>query len=137
MNWENIILFFEQAVFWFGTVVAAASVIIKATPTQKDDAVLAKIIKVLDLVSIVNAKIQENKETSQKEKMLPDGMGIIGAVAVLLAALLSFFAYKFGRAQEKIDHEREKSKTAAYIRSLRRRLDNSDIVERLHDTFKR
>lgn len=96
-----------------------------------------KIIKVLDLVSIVNAKIQENKETSQKEKMLPDGMGIIGAVAVLLAALLSFFAYKFGRAQEKIDHEREKSKTAAYIRSLRRRLDNSDIVERLHDTFKR
>ncbi|MBP3403536.1 MAG: hypothetical protein J6L82_06470 [Alphaproteobacteria bacterium] len=68
MNWENIILFFEQAVFWFGTVVAAASVIIKATPTQKDDAVLAKIIKVLDLVSIVNAKIQENKETSQKEK---------------------------------------------------------------------
>lgn len=68
MNWENIILFFEQAVFWLGTVVAAASVIIKATPTQKDDAVLAKIIKVLDLVSIVNAKIQENKETSQKEK---------------------------------------------------------------------
>lgn len=68
MNWENIVLFFEQAVFWFGTVVAAASVIIKATPTQKDDAVLAKVIKVLDLVSIVNAKIQENKETPQKEK---------------------------------------------------------------------
>ncbi len=68
MNWENIVLFFEQAVFWFGTVVAAASVIIKATPTQKDDAVLAKVIKVLDLVSIVNAKIQENKETPQKEE---------------------------------------------------------------------
>ena len=68
LNWENIVLFFEQAVFWFGTVVAAASVIIKATPTQKDDAVLAKVIKVLDLVSIVNAKIQENKETPQKEE---------------------------------------------------------------------
>ena len=68
MNWENIVLFFEQAVFWFGTGVAAASVIIKATPTQKDDAVLAKVIKVLDLVSIVNAKIQENKETPQKEE---------------------------------------------------------------------
>lgn len=68
MNWENIVLFFEQAVFWFGTVVAAASVIIKATPTQKDDAVLAKVIKVLDLVSILNAKIQENKETPQKEE---------------------------------------------------------------------
>lgn len=64
-------------------------------------------------------------------------MGIIGAAAVLLVALLSFFAYKFGRAQEEIDHEREKSKTAAYIRSLRCRLDNSDVVERLHDTFKR
>lgn len=68
MNWENIVLFFEQAAFWFGTVVAAASVIIKATPTQKDDAVLAKVIKVLDLVSIVNAKIQESKETPQKEE---------------------------------------------------------------------
>ncbi len=68
MNWENIVLFFEQAVFWFGTVVAAASVIIKATPTQKDDAVLAKVIKVLDLVSIVNAKIQENKTTQPKEE---------------------------------------------------------------------
>lgn len=68
MNWENIVLFFEQAVFWFGTVVAAASVIIKATPTQKDDAVLAKVIKVLNLVSIVNAKIQENKTTQPKEE---------------------------------------------------------------------
>lgn len=68
MNWENIVLFCEQAVFWFGTVVAAASVIIKATPTQKDDAVLAKVVKVLDFVSIVNAKIQENKETSGKEE---------------------------------------------------------------------
>lgn len=68
MNWENIVLFFEQAVFWFGTVVAAASVIIKATPTQKDDAVLAKVIKVLDLVSIVNAKIQENKTAQPKEE---------------------------------------------------------------------
>lgn len=69
--------------------------------------------------------------------MLSEGVGIIGTAAALLVALLSFFAYKFGRAQEKIDHEREKSKTAAYIRSLRRRLDNSDVVKRLHDTFKR
>ncbi len=69
--------------------------------------------------------------------MPSEGVGIIGAAAALLVALLSFFAYKFGRAQEKIDHEREKSKTAAYIRSLHRRLDNSDVVKRLHDTFKR
>ena len=52
----------EQAVFWFGTVVAAASIIVKATPTQKDDAFLARVVKVLDFVSIVNAKIQENKQ---------------------------------------------------------------------------
>ena len=68
MNLENMIIFFEQAVFWFGTVVAAASVIIKATPTQKDDTILAKVVKVLDLVSIVNAKIQENKTSESKEE---------------------------------------------------------------------
>lgn len=62
MSWENVVLFFEQSVFWFGTIVGAASIIIKATPTQKDDAVLAKIIKVLETVSIVKAKILENKE---------------------------------------------------------------------------
>lgn len=68
MNLENIISFFEQTVFWFGIIVAAASVVVKATPTQKDDAFLAKVVKVLDLVSIVNAKIQENKQTVQKEE---------------------------------------------------------------------
>ncbi len=68
MNLENMIVFLEQAVFWFGTVVAAASVIIKATPTQKDDTILAKVVKVLDLVSIVNAKIQENKTSESKEE---------------------------------------------------------------------
>ena len=68
MNLENMIIFFEQAVFWFGTVVAAASVIIKATPTQKDDTILAKVVKVLNLVSIVNAKIQENKTSESKEE---------------------------------------------------------------------
>ena len=68
MNLENMIVFFEQAVFWRGTVVAAASVIIKATPTQKDDTILAKVVKVLDLVSIVNAKIQENKTSESKEE---------------------------------------------------------------------
>ena len=54
--------YLERTVFWFGTVVAAASIIVKATPTQKDDAFLARVVKVLDFVSIVNAKIQENKQ---------------------------------------------------------------------------
>lgn len=68
MNLENVTSFFEQAVFWFGTIVAAASVIVKATPTQKDDAILAKIIKILDCVSIVNVKIQENEETQKTQE---------------------------------------------------------------------
>lgn len=61
MNMESISGFAEQALFWFGTVVAAASIIVKATPTTKDDAVLAKIVKVLDLFSVVNAKMREDK----------------------------------------------------------------------------
>ncbi len=68
MSFDNVVSFFEQVVFWFGTVVAAASVIVKATPTQKDDDFLAKIVKVLDLVSIVNAKIQENEQNVKSEK---------------------------------------------------------------------
>ncbi len=61
MNFDVIEAYFETVVFWFGTLVAAASVIVKATPSQKDDAVLAKIVKILDCVSIVNAKIQDGK----------------------------------------------------------------------------
>lgn len=61
MNADLAVEYLEKIVFWFGTVVAAASVIVKATPSQKDDAVLAKIIKILDCVSVVNAKIQDGK----------------------------------------------------------------------------
>jgi len=52
---------FEQVMFWFGTVVAAASIIVKATKTQKDDAVLAKVVKVLDFFSVVNTKENQAK----------------------------------------------------------------------------
>lgn len=52
---------FEQVMFWFGTIVAAASIIVKATPTQKDDAILAKIVKVLDFLSVVNTKANQEK----------------------------------------------------------------------------
>lgn len=52
---------FETVMFWFGTIVAAASVIVKATPTQKDDAVLAKVVKVLDFLSVVNTKANQAK----------------------------------------------------------------------------
>lgn len=52
---------FETVMFWFGTIVAAASVIVKATKTQKDDAVLAKVVKVLDFLSVVNTKANQAK----------------------------------------------------------------------------
>lgn len=52
---------FEQVMFWFGTIVASASIIVKATKTQKDDAVLAKIVKVLDFLSVVNTKANQAK----------------------------------------------------------------------------
>lgn len=62
MTVETVTACLEQAMFWFGTVVAAASIIVEATPSQKDDAFLAKVVKVLDFVSIINAKIQERSE---------------------------------------------------------------------------
>ena len=37
-----------------GAVVTAASLIVKITPTQKDDTVLAKIIKILAVLGIFN-----------------------------------------------------------------------------------
>ena len=52
---------FETVMFWFGTIVASASVIVKATPSQKDDAILAKIVKVLDFLSVVNTKANQAK----------------------------------------------------------------------------
>ena len=58
---ETLKVGFETVMFWFGTVVAAASVIVKATPSQKDDAILAKVVKVLDFLSVVNTKANRAK----------------------------------------------------------------------------
>ena len=40
----------------WGALVAFATVVVKLTPTQKDDAILAKVIKLLDYFSVVNPK---------------------------------------------------------------------------------
>ena len=48
-NWVNI------AAAW-GMLVALCSIIVKATPTQKDDNVLAKIVKWADVFSVVFTK---------------------------------------------------------------------------------
>lgn len=46
-NWTDILAI-------IGGIVSVATVVVKLTPTQKDDAVLAKIVAVLDRFSIVN-----------------------------------------------------------------------------------
>jgi prolipoprotein diacylglyceryltransferase len=39
-----------------GGLVAVATIIVKATPSQKDDSVLAVIVKIADWLSVVNPK---------------------------------------------------------------------------------
>ena len=41
----------------FGALVAAASTIVKLTPSVRDDEILAKIVKVFDALSVFNPKI--------------------------------------------------------------------------------
>ena len=56
-NWVNI------AAAW-GMLVALCSIIVKATPTQKDDNILAKVVKWADVFSVVFTK--EDAETIAK-----------------------------------------------------------------------
>lgn len=46
-NWESILAI-------IGGVVSVATIIVKLTPTQKDDNILATIIKILSIFSLVN-----------------------------------------------------------------------------------
>ena len=48
-NWETIFA-------TWGVLVAACTAIVKLTPTQKDDSILAKIVKWADLFSVVFTK---------------------------------------------------------------------------------
>lgn len=54
MNWilEN----WEHIAALFGSLVAICSVIVKLTPTQKDDTALAKLVKLADTFSVVFTK---------------------------------------------------------------------------------
>lgn len=56
-NWVNI------AAAW-GMLVALCSIIVRATPTQKDDNILAKVVKWADVFSVVFTK--EDAETIAK-----------------------------------------------------------------------
>jgi hypothetical protein len=56
---ESVIIWFQSnwdsVIFIIGAVVSIATVIVKITPTTKDDTILAKIIKVLSAFSLCNA----------------------------------------------------------------------------------
>ena len=58
---ENLQKYLEIGFEVFGAAVAFASVIVKLTPSTKDDAILAKVVKVLDFLSVVNTKANQAK----------------------------------------------------------------------------
>lgn len=51
-----------------GGVVSIATVIVKLTPTTKDDAILTKIINILEKFSLVNTKVNQDIIDSNKSK---------------------------------------------------------------------
>ena len=58
---ENLQFYLEKGLEIFGAAVTLASLIVKLTPSTKDDAILAKVVKVLDFLSIFNTKINQAK----------------------------------------------------------------------------
>lgn len=52
MEW--ITTHWQEILAWIGGIVTAASIIVKLTPTQRDNDILAKIIKVLAALSLFN-----------------------------------------------------------------------------------
>jgi hypothetical protein len=57
MNW--IMTNWVSIMAAVGCLVSAASIIVKLTPSTEDDAILGKIVKVLDYLSVVNPKKPE------------------------------------------------------------------------------
>lgn len=58
---EAILLNAETVLAWVGGIVSCASIIVKLTPTTKDDTVLEKVINFLDYFSVVNTKKNQEK----------------------------------------------------------------------------
>ena len=57
-NWQ---FWLEKGLEIFGASVALASLIVKLTPSDRDNQILAKVAKVFDWLSIVNTKINQAK----------------------------------------------------------------------------
>lgn len=51
----------DTVLAWVGGIVSCASIIVKLTPTTKDDSVLEKVINVLDYFSVFNTKKNQEK----------------------------------------------------------------------------
>lgn len=58
---DTIINNVDTVFAWIGAIVTCASIIVKLTPTTKDDTVLDKVIKILDIFSVVNTKKNQEK----------------------------------------------------------------------------
>lgn len=58
---EFIISNVDTVFAWIGGIVSCASIIVKLTPTTKDDSVLEKVVNVLDYVSVFNTKKNQEK----------------------------------------------------------------------------
>lgn len=58
---EAILLNAETVLAWVGGIVSCASIIVKLTPTTKDDSVLEKVVNFLDYFSIFNTKKNQEK----------------------------------------------------------------------------
>lgn len=62
---------YDEVLQVIGAAVALATLIVKLTPTQKDDAVLAKVIKILSVFSLCNPDgsfIGKGKEEPAKKE---------------------------------------------------------------------
>jgi len=51
-----------------GSIVSIATVIVKLTPTTKDDAILTKIVNILEKFSLVNTKANQDIIDNNKSK---------------------------------------------------------------------
>ena len=59
MDW--IVEHYSNILAWVGGIVSCASIIVKLTPSTKDDGIVDQIIKILDKFSIFNTKKDEAK----------------------------------------------------------------------------
>lgn len=62
---------------------------------------------------------------------------VIGFVGLSFAAFIFYTAYDLGRTKEQNEQEKQKTKSLLQARKLRDSLCDADVVERLHNTFKR